>query len=91
MSDITERNCNKCIHHTSGECDSWDCKMQTVEDVKKEEVNEYVKMFVEEFDKKYNNSLWIKADEEFSITRNELIEIVKQVGVSDDVCEWTLD
>ena len=43
---------------------------------------------VEKFDKKYNNSLWIKGNDEFSITRNELIEIVKQVGVSDDVCEW---
>ena len=43
---------------------------------------------VEEFDKKYNNSLWIKGNEEFSITRNELIEIVNQCGVSDDVCEW---
>ena len=43
-----------------------------------------VEKVVEEFDKKYNNSLWIKGDEEFSITRNELIEIVKQGGVSDD-------
>lgn len=48
MSDSAERNCNKCIHHTSGNCDSWDCKMQTAEDVKKEAVNEYVKMVVEE-------------------------------------------
>jgi len=31
-----DRNCDKCIHHTSGMCDSWECKMQTVEDVKKE-------------------------------------------------------
>ena len=31
-----DRNCDKCIHHTSGMCDSWDCKMQTVEDLKKE-------------------------------------------------------
>ena len=41
MSDSTERNCNKCIHHTSGYCDSWNCKMQTVEDVKKEAAEEY--------------------------------------------------
>lgn len=41
MSDSTERNCNKCIHHTSGNCDSWDCNMQTVEDVKKEAAEEY--------------------------------------------------
>ena len=43
---------------------------------------------VEKFDKKYNNSLWIKGNEEFSITRNELIEIVKKGGAADDVCEW---
>lgn len=41
MSNMTERNCNKCIHHTSGMCDSWNCKMQTVEDVKKEAAEEY--------------------------------------------------
>ena len=51
MSDLTERNCDKCIHHTSGDCDSWDCKMQTVEDVKKEAVDEYVKVVVEELKK----------------------------------------
>ena len=31
-----DRNCDKCIHHTSGMCDSWDCKMQTVEGLVKE-------------------------------------------------------
>ena len=40
---------------------------------------------VDEFDKKYNNSLWIKGNEEFSITRNELIEIVKNCCLSDNV------
>ena len=48
---MSERNCNKCIHHTSGNCDSWDCKMQTVEDVKKEAVNEYVKSVVEKLER----------------------------------------
>ena len=33
---------------------------------------------IEKFDKKYNNSLWIIGNEEFSITRNELIEILKE-------------
>ena len=50
MSDSAERNCNKCIYHTSGNCDSWDCNMQTVEDVKKEAVNEYVKVVVKELE-----------------------------------------
>ena len=50
MSERTERNCDKCIHHTSGDCDSWDCNMQKVEDVKKEAVNEYVKVVVKELE-----------------------------------------
>ena len=52
MSEMIERNCNKCIHHTSGDCDSWDCKMQTVEDVKKKAVNEYAKSVVEELEER---------------------------------------
>ena len=37
---------------------------------------------IEKFDKKYNNSLWLKGNEEFSITRNELIEILKNRTLS---------
>ncbi len=33
---------------------------------------------VKKFDKKYSNSLWFTGNEEFSITRNELIEILKE-------------
>ena len=89
MSDSTERNCNKCIHHTSGNCDSWDCKMQTVEDVKKEAVNEYVKSVVEELEKA---TQCIKIDGKptsvKAIHPAQAIEIVKQGIISDDVCEW---
>lgn len=96
MSDRIERNCNKCIHHTSGNCDSWDCKMQTVEDVKKKAVNEYLEAVVEElhenasrYTKKYvtpygnNGYRDVKA-----ISVNKAIEIVKQGGMDDDLCEW---
>ena len=89
MSDSTERNCNKCIHHTSGMCDSWDCEMQTVEDVKKEAVNEYVKSVVEELEKA---TQCIKIDGKptsvKAIHPAQAIEIVKQGCVDDDVCEW---
>ena len=34
----------------NGYCDSWDCNMQTVDDVKKEAVNEYIKAVVKELD-----------------------------------------
>ena len=56
MSDSAERNCDKCIHHINGYCDSWDCNMQTVEDVKKEAVNEYVKAVVEELEIRVNEA-----------------------------------
>ena len=96
MSDRTERNCDKCIHHTSGNCDSWDCKMQTVEDVKKEAVNEYVKSVVAELEE--NASRYTKKyltpygnngyRDTKAISIHKAIEIVKHVGVSDDVCQW---
>ena len=92
MSERTERNCNKCIHHTSGMCDSWDCKMQTVEDVKKEAVNEYVKAVVEELEKA---TQCIKIDGKptsvKAIHPAQAIEIVKQGCVDDDVCERKLE
>ena len=34
----------------NGYCDSWDCNMQTVDDVKMEAVNEYIKAVVKELD-----------------------------------------
>ena len=105
MSERTERNCNKCIHHTSGMCDSWDCEMQTVEDVKKEAVNEYVKSVVEELEDRVNeannnclcemheNGHTLDFENENGRIKGlkEAIEIVKQGGLSDDVCEWKKD
>ena len=56
---LTDRNCEKCVHHLSGYCDSWDCNMQTVDDVKKEAVNEYIKAVIKELDiaRTYNDGL----------------------------------
>ena len=82
MIDSTERNCDKCIHHINGYCDSWDCNMQTVEDVKKEAVNEYVKAVVEELEKSKDKGSVTKTER--LITKacvDKAIEIVKQGGV----------
>lgn len=72
--------------------------MQTVEDVKKEAVNEYVKVVVKELEElKMRYFLTIantgdeKSDFAYENVGNALdkaIEIVKHGGVSDDVCEW---
>ena len=93
MSDSAERNCDKCIHHTSGMCDSWNCKMQTVEDVKNESVNEYVKSVVKELETikdRYDHSCLdnayqrgVKAGAQW--LKKKAIEIVKQGGVGKDV------
>lgn len=85
MSDSTERNCNKCIHHTSGNCDSWNCNMQTVEDVKKEAVREYIKSVVAELEenasrytKKYKTPYGNNGYKDTkAISVNRAIEIVK--------------
>ena len=84
MSERTERNCNKCIHHTSGMCDSWDCEMQTVEDVKKEAVNEYVKAVVEELEL-HSFEFGTYTLPAHYVRLNDAIEIVKQGGVGKDV------
>lgn len=45
------RDCNKCIHHTSGACSSWDCEMLTLEDYKAKVIDEFAKKYMEELEK----------------------------------------
>ena len=73
----------------NGYCDSWDCNMQTVDDVKKEAVNEYVKAVVEELETDSSVKLYGSGNSDnYLIPVKRAIEIVKKGGVSDDVCEW---
>lgn len=71
---MTDRNCEKCVHHMNGYCDSWDCNMQTVDDVKKEAVNEYIKAVVKELDiaRTYNDGLISEV-----IPFDRVVEILK--------------
>ena len=68
----------------NGYCDSWDCNMQTVDDVKKEAVNEYIKAVVKELDiaRTYNDGLISEVIPFYTV-----VEILKQGGVADDVLE----
>ena len=85
MIDSTERNCDKCIHHINGYCDSWDCNMQTVEDVKKEAVNEYVKAVVEELETDSSVKLYgSQNSDNYMIPVKRAIEIVKK-GIRKDI------
>ena len=91
-NEMTDRNCEKCVHHMNGYCDSWDCNMQTVDDVKKEAVNEYIKAVVKELEDleiHFDND-YFSSNREVMIVKNDAIEIVKQGSASDDVCEWRL-
>lgn len=43
-----DRNCNKCIHHTSGSCSVWECTgTKTVEDVKTDAIDEVIDLYNE--------------------------------------------
>ena len=89
-NELTDRNCDKCVHHLSGYCDSWDCNMQTVDDVKKEAVNEYIKAVVKELEQLADDSNDYMYETYFNGKEDgirEAIETVKQCGISDDVCE----
>ena len=87
MIDSTERNCDKCIHHINGYCDSWDCNMQTVEDVKKEAVNEYVKAVVKKLETDSSVKLYgSQNSDNYMIPVKRAIEIVKQ-GIRKDISE----
>ena len=76
-NELTDRNCEKCVHHMNGYCDSWDCNMQTVDDVKKEAVNEYIKAVVKELEKIEQHCLDM-SDWQGQSAICEAIEIVKQ-------------
>ena len=72
---LIDRNCEKCVHHMNGYCDSWDCNMETVDYVNKEAVNEYIKAVVKELDiaRTYNDGLISEV-----IPFDIVVEIVKQ-------------
>lgn len=36
-----ERDCQKCIHHISGECNKWSCEMQTLGDYRGKVIDEF--------------------------------------------------
>ena len=62
----------------NGYCDSWDCNMQTVDDVKKEAVNEYIKAVVEELEEKQIKNPWEADDDSlYNCAIDDAIEIVK--------------
>ena len=61
----------------NGYCDSWDCNMQTVDDVKKEAVNEYIKAVVKELERIEQHCLDM-SDWQGQSAVCEAIEIVKQ-------------
>ena len=77
-NELIDRNCEKCVHHLSGYCDSWDCNMQTVDDVKKEAVNEYIKAVVKELDEYIAKIVGRK-----SALYQTIMKIVKRGGKHD--------
>lgn len=43
-----ERNCNKCVYHTSGECSKWECLgTVTKNDFANEKVRDFAKFLID--------------------------------------------
>lgn len=67
------RDCKKCIHHISGNCDSWECDMQTLED--------YKEMFIDEFairlKSRLTDAIYQKDVESMTNLINEIAEQLK--------------
>ena len=80
---LLERSDNMWILETR-DGDRWSYDENELENARRDkyifggEISHVEDKVIEKFDKKYNNSLWIIGNEEFSITRNELIEILKE-------------
>ena len=76
-----ERDCNNCIHHTSGSCDSWECDMQTLED--------YRDMFIDEFairlKSRLTDAIYQKDVESMTNLINEIAEQVKAERVGKEL------
>ena len=81
-NELIDRNCEKCVHHMNGYCDSWDCNMQTVDDVKKEAVNEYIKAVVEELEL-HSFEFGTDTLPAHYVRLNEATEIVKAGGENE--------
>jgi hypothetical protein len=74
-----DRNCDKCIHHTSGMCDSWDCKMQTVEGLKKEVRAKAIEEFAEKLKEKSTFLKSLQDDYYGYVFEDEIDEIAKEL------------
>lgn len=80
-----DRNCNKCIHHTSGLCSKWDCEMTTLEDYRDKVIDEFAERIKELF--KYE-SAWYKTmyHQRLVIDIGKIDEIAEQLkaGVKNE-------
>lgn len=38
-----DRDCNKCIHHTTGTCSAFNCEFATADDVRNKAIDDFVK------------------------------------------------
>lgn len=46
-----ERDCKKCVHHISGNCDAWECNMQTLKDYRNAVIDEFAELALTQFER----------------------------------------
>ena len=63
------RNCQKCIHHISGNCDVWDCEMQTLEDYRNKAIDEFAERLKSDEFQKYNLDMVFETSRDLSYSQ----------------------
>ena len=75
-----DRDCNNCIHHTSGACSSWDCEMMTVEDYRNKAIDEFAEKVVAELEKAKGHYGYYGSEECEYVPYETAIDIVRNAG-----------
>ena len=45
---MADRECNRCVYHSSGSCSAWECEgTKTVKDIKTDTINECIRIVTE--------------------------------------------
>ena len=45
-----DRDCDKCVYHTSGSCSKWECDFTTVSDIRNKTLNDLWELAIGKYD-----------------------------------------
>lgn len=70
------RDCEKCIHHISGECSKWYCEMQTLEDYRDKVIDDFTNTLIP----RLTDAIYQKDVESMTNLINDVARELKEGG-----------